>query len=44
MRNDIIKYIAIILAIIFLIWWLLVKDNSMDSSYEDTGINPISVD
>lgn len=44
MRNDIIKYLAVIVAIILLIWWLLVKDNGMDSSYEDTGINPISVD
>ena len=32
MKNDIIKYIAILIVIIALIWWLLYKDNNTYNS------------
>lgn len=36
MRNDIIKYIAILIVIIGLVWWLLYKDNnSKESQYSN---------
>ena len=41
MKNDIIKYIAILIVIIALIWWLLYKDNNTSNSQiiEDTEID-----
>lgn len=41
MKNDIIKYIAILIVIIALIWWLLYKDNITSNSQiiEDTEID-----
>ena len=31
MKNDIIKYIAALIVIIAVVWWLLYKDNSIES-------------
>ena len=41
MKNDIIKYIAILIVIIAVIWWLLYKDNNTSNSQiiEDTEID-----
>lgn len=32
MKNDIIKYITVLIIIIVVIWWLLYKDNSATES------------
>ena len=38
MNKDIIKYIAIIIAIILLIWWLLINDNNINSVATEENI------
>ena len=35
MKNDIFKYITILIVIIGLIWWLLYKDNNASQSQNE---------
>lgn len=44
MRNDVIKYIIVVIAIILLIWWLLSYDNKNIESQKNETIEGVSID
>ena len=45
MKKDVIKYIAILIAIIFVVWILMINDNNFSSpAIEETETESISLD
>ena len=44
MKNDVIKYIIVVIAIVLLIWWLLSYDSKYIESQKTETIEGVSID